>query len=50
MAQHGEVILALGSRRDESATRNQVIEMHRFTGFEVGATRPIARRVGLYAH
>lgn len=35
VAQHGEVILALGSRRDESATRNQVIDMHRFTGMKL---------------
>ncbi|MCB0159615.1 MAG: DNA phosphorothioation system sulfurtransferase DndC, partial [Caldilineaceae bacterium] len=32
VAEHGEVILVLGSRRDESATRNQVLNMHRFTG------------------
>ena len=32
VAEHGEVILLLGSRRGESATRDQVLEMHRFTG------------------
>lgn len=32
VAEHGEVILVLGSRRGESATRDQVIQMHRFTG------------------
>lgn len=32
VAEHGEVILALGIRRGESATRDQVINMHRFTG------------------
>jgi DNA sulfur modification protein DndC len=32
VATHGEVILVLGSRRDESATRNQVLDMHRVTG------------------
>ena len=32
VAQHGEVILVLGSRRDESATRNQVLDMHKVTG------------------
>ena len=32
VAAHGEVILVLGSRRDESATRNQVLDMHRVTG------------------
>lgn len=32
VAKHGEVILVLGSRRDESATRNQVLDMHRITG------------------
>ncbi|MCC6604727.1 MAG: DNA phosphorothioation system sulfurtransferase DndC [Anaerolineae bacterium] len=32
VAKHGEVILVLGSRRDESATRNQVLDMHKVTG------------------
>ena len=32
VAEHGEVMLVLGSRRDESATRNQVLDMHRITG------------------
>ncbi len=32
VAEHGEVILILGSRRGESATRDQVINMHRITG------------------
>lgn len=32
VAAHGEVILVLGSRRDESATRNQVLDMHKVTG------------------
>lgn len=32
VAEHGEVILALGIRRGESATRDQVINMHRFRG------------------
>lgn len=32
VAKYGEVILVLGSRRDESATRNQVLDMHRITG------------------
>lgn len=32
VAEHGEVILVLGSRRGESATRDQVINMHRITG------------------
>ncbi|OQY34315.1 MAG: sulfurtransferase DndC [Anaerolineaceae bacterium 4572_5.2] len=32
VAEHGEVILALGSRRGESATRDQVLKMHRFRG------------------
>jgi DNA sulfur modification protein DndC len=32
VAKHGEVMLVLGSRRDESATRNQVLDMHRMTG------------------
>lgn len=32
VAEHGEVILVLGSRRGESTTRDQVLEMHRFRG------------------
>ncbi|MEZ4861663.1 MAG: DNA phosphorothioation system sulfurtransferase DndC [Caldilineaceae bacterium] len=32
VAEHGEVILVLGSRRGESSTRDQVMQMHRFTG------------------
>lgn len=32
VAEHGEVILILGSRRGESSTRDQVINMHRFRG------------------
>ncbi len=32
VAEHGEVILALGSRRGESATRDQVLKMHRLRG------------------
>ncbi|RLC79941.1 MAG: DNA phosphorothioation system sulfurtransferase DndC [Chloroflexi bacterium] len=32
VAEHGEVILVLGIRRGESATRDQVINMHRFRG------------------
>lgn len=32
VAEHGEVILALGVRQGESATRDQVINMHRFQG------------------
>jgi len=32
VAKHGEVILALGIRRGESATRDQVINMHRVRG------------------
>lgn len=32
VAEHGEVILVLGSRRGESATRDQVLDMHRVTG------------------
>jgi len=31
VAEHGEVILVLGSRRGESATRDQVLNMHRMT-------------------
>ena len=40
VAQHGEVILVLGSRRGESATRDQVIDMHRMTGMK------LARQIG----
>lgn len=32
VAEHGEVILSLGIRQGESATRDQVINMHRVTG------------------
>ncbi|MFQ5500412.1 MAG: DNA phosphorothioation system sulfurtransferase DndC, partial [Candidatus Zixiibacteriota bacterium] len=32
VAEHGEVILVLGSRRGESATRDQVMNMHRIRG------------------
>ncbi|HEX9952158.1 MAG TPA: DNA phosphorothioation system sulfurtransferase DndC [Rubricoccaceae bacterium] len=32
VSEHGEVILALGVRRGESATRDQVINMHRIAG------------------
>lgn len=32
VSEHGEVILALGSRKGESATRDQVINMHRIRG------------------
>lgn len=32
VAKHGEVILVLGSRRGESNTRDQVLNMHRFRG------------------
>jgi DNA sulfur modification protein DndC len=35
VAEHGEVILALGSRQGESATRDQVINMHRITGMRL---------------
>lgn len=35
VATHGEVILVLGSRRDESATRNQVLDMHQVTGMQL---------------
>lgn len=35
VATHGEVILVLGSRRDESATRNQVLDMHAVTGMSL---------------
>jgi DNA sulfur modification protein DndC len=32
VAEHGEVVLVLGSRRGESNTRDQVLKMHRFRG------------------
>ena len=35
VAEHGEVILVLGSRRGESATRDQVLNMHRMTGYKL---------------
>lgn len=35
VAEHGEVILVLGSRRGESSTRDQVLQMHRFTGTQL---------------
>ena len=35
VAEHGEVILVLGSRRGESATRDQVLNMHRITGMNL---------------
>ncbi len=35
VADYGEVILVLGSRRGESATRDQVLNMHRFTGHKL---------------
>lgn len=35
VAEHGEVILVLGSRRGESATRDQVLNMHRVTGYQL---------------
>lgn len=35
VATYGEVILVLGSRRNESATRNQVLDMHRITGMRL---------------
>jgi len=35
VAEHGEVILVLGSRRGESATRDQVLDMHRVTGMNL---------------
>lgn len=35
VAEHGEVILVLGSRRGESATRDQVLNMHRITGMSL---------------
>ena len=35
VADHGEVILVLGSRRGESATRDQVLNMHQITGMKL---------------
>jgi DNA sulfur modification protein DndC len=35
VAQHGEVILVLGVRRGESATRDQVMNAHRFAGHKL---------------
>lgn len=35
VAEHGEVILVLGSRRGESATRDQVLNMHQITGHKL---------------
>ena len=35
VAEHGQVILVLGSRRGESSTRDQVINMHRFRGLKL---------------
>jgi DNA sulfur modification protein DndC len=35
VTEYGEVILALGIRRGESSTRDQVINMHRFTGHKL---------------
>jgi len=35
VAEHGEVILVLGSRRGESNTRDQVLNMHRVTGYKL---------------
>jgi len=35
VAEHGEVILVLGIRQGESATRDQVINMHRVRGFQL---------------
>lgn len=35
VAQHGEVILALGMRRNESANRNKVIENHEVKGYKL---------------
>ncbi|HIP70633.1 MAG TPA: DNA phosphorothioation system sulfurtransferase DndC, partial [Anaerolineae bacterium] len=35
VAEYGEVILVLGSRRGESATRDQVLNMHRVTGMNL---------------
>ncbi len=35
VAEHGEVILVLGSRRGESNTRDQVLNMHQVTGYKL---------------
>lgn len=35
VAEYGEVVLVLGSRRGESATRDQVLDMHRITGMKL---------------
>jgi len=35
VAEHGEVILALGMRRNESANRNKVIDNHEITGYKL---------------
>src|SRR5579859_3799411 len=35
VAEHGEVVLVLGSRRGESATRDQVLKMHRVRGYKL---------------
>jgi DNA sulfur modification protein DndC len=35
VAEHGEVILVLGIRQGESATRDQVINMHRVRGYQL---------------
>lgn len=35
VAEHGEVILVLGIRRGESATRDQVMNMHRVSGYKL---------------
>ena len=35
VAEHGEVILVLGIRRGESATRDQVMDMHRVSGYKL---------------
>ena len=34
VAEHGEVILVLGSRRGESVTRDQVLNMHKVSGYD----------------
>jgi DNA sulfur modification protein DndC len=35
VAEHGEVILVLGTRRGESATRDQVMNLHRVAGYKL---------------
>jgi DNA sulfur modification protein DndC len=35
VAEHGEVILVLGTRRGESATRDQVMNLHRVSGYKL---------------